>query len=168
MENKIQNIRDNLKELQAQMRDIFHSTWKFEEENELKEQLEKWSIIEKNIYEQKSTVQWLKLGDSNSAYFYANMKGRRSQNYIKQLTSTTRRLLQRPEEIQEEIIGFYKSLLGSSQNYLPAINPNIMKEGPNLNRAQQLYLIRPFTKDKVFQAPEGIDTLKAPGCDGFN
>lgn len=81
---------------------------------------------------QKSRVQWLKLGDSNSAYFYANMKGRRAQNYITQLTSTTWRLLQRPEDIREKIIGFYKSLLGSSQNNLPAINPNIMKEGPNL------------------------------------
>nr|XP_016472175.1 PREDICTED: uncharacterized protein LOC107794213 [Nicotiana tabacum] len=101
MENKIKSIRDRLKELQTQMRDINHTTTQFEEEKELKQHLEKWSLIEESIYRQKSRIQWLKLGDSNSAYFYASMKGRRAQNYIKQLTSTTWRLLLKPEEIQE-------------------------------------------------------------------
>ncbi|XP_075074400.1 uncharacterized protein LOC142162002 [Nicotiana tabacum] len=73
--NKIQNIRDKLNKLQAQMRDISHSTGKYEGDKELKKQLEKWSIIEESIYRQKSRVKWLKLGDSNTAYFYANMKG---------------------------------------------------------------------------------------------
>lgn len=43
-----------------------------------------------------------------------------------------------------------------------------MKERPKLNRDQQIQLIRAFTNEEVFQALEGIDTLKAPGCDGFN
>lgn len=75
MWNKIQNIRNKLNKLQEQMRDIIHSTGKYEGEKELKKQLEKCSIIEESIYRQKSTVQWLKLGDSNTAYFYANTKG---------------------------------------------------------------------------------------------
>ncbi|KAH0658123.1 hypothetical protein KY289_026871 [Solanum tuberosum] len=51
-----------------------------DEEKVLRTELAKWSMIEENIYKQKSRVQWLKLGDANNAYFFTSMKGRKAQN----------------------------------------------------------------------------------------
>lgn len=44
------------------------------EEKELKSQPNKWSLIEESIYSQNSIVQWFKLGNSNTAYFFASIK----------------------------------------------------------------------------------------------
>lgn len=57
--------------MQEHMRTTNSPLQSFDEEKELKKQLEKWVKIEESIYKQKSRNQWLKLGDSNSALFFA-------------------------------------------------------------------------------------------------
>lgn len=47
-----------------------------------------------SIMKQKSRVQWLKLGDANTTYFFASMKTRYSQNKIKSLIRTNGELVQ--------------------------------------------------------------------------
>lgn len=44
----------------------------------------------------------------------------------------------------------------------------VMKEGPCLNRDQQLALIAPMTEEEIVRALSGIKDLKAPGCGGYN
>lgn len=41
-----------------------------EEERGIMKELNKWSKIEEDIYKQKSRVQWLKLRDDNTRYFF--------------------------------------------------------------------------------------------------
>lgn len=80
-------IRKELEEQQKQITIALESQSFRETEKDLKEQLSKWSMIEKSIYKQKFRVQWLKLRDSNTKYFFAHiMKGRRAQNDITMLT----------------------------------------------------------------------------------
>lgn len=124
--------------------------------------------IEESIYKQKSRNLWLRLGDSNTAFIYACMRNRISKNKIRTLVTAGGTMVHTEQDIEEEILGFYKELLGSSATSLPAINPGVMKEGKVLSRAQQLGLLDPFTKEGVYTALSGIDDLKAPGCDGFN
>ncbi|XP_070057781.1 uncharacterized protein [Nicotiana tomentosiformis] len=149
---RIKDIRGKLKNVQEDMRTPNHSQELFEAEKELRIQLEKWDLIEESIYKQKSSVQWLKLGESNSAYFFASMKNRRAQNHINDLVSTKGRMLQTEKGIEEEILKFYKQLLGNANTTLPAIRPNIMNTGPILNRRQKQALIRPFDKEEVSKA----------------
>lgn len=47
-----------------------------EEERILVHNLEKWSLIEKNILEQMSAAKWIRLGDLNTKYFTVVMKER--------------------------------------------------------------------------------------------
>ncbi|XP_070020234.1 uncharacterized protein [Nicotiana sylvestris] len=75
----------------------------FEEEKKLLLQLEKWDKIEESIYKQKSRVKWLKLGDTNSAYFFASMKGRRTQNQITKLTNSNGDVLTDGKSIEAEV-----------------------------------------------------------------
>ncbi|XP_060188553.1 uncharacterized protein LOC132617548 [Lycium barbarum] len=94
-----------------------------EQEKELKGLAEKWGKIEESI-RQKSRVQWLNLGVVNTSYFFASMKNRNSMNHIRNLQEAAGCLLKTDQEIQAEVLGFYKNLLGSNNNQLPAIDPN--------------------------------------------
>lgn len=85
-------------------------------------------------YKQKSRVQWLILWDSNSAYFFTNMKNICGQTYIRNLTSAQGVLLHIDEDIDKEITDFYKSLLGTVADKLHAIDPRIVQEGAILRR----------------------------------
>nr|XP_009798408.1 PREDICTED: uncharacterized protein LOC104244638 [Nicotiana sylvestris] len=77
-------------------------------------------------------------------------------------------MINNTEEVQKEIMGFYKQLLGSTSKNMSAIHPGILQHGTRLNRRQQLQLIKPFTKEYVLQALKGIDDMKETGGDGFN
>lgn len=104
---------------------------------------------EESAAKQKSRNQWLQLGDTNSAYFFASAKSRMAQNKIRNLVSSNGDMLQTEDDIKKEITCFYKQLLRSAANHLPVINPEIMKEGQFLNRDMQLMLIEPVTRQEI-------------------
>lgn len=85
---------------------------------------------------QKPRIQWLQLGDSNTAFVFASMKNRFAQNVVRSLTSSSGEVLQTEGDIAQEITGIYKDLLGSAVAHLPSINPEVMKLGPTLDRHQ--------------------------------
>nr|XP_009783789.1 PREDICTED: uncharacterized protein LOC104232310 [Nicotiana sylvestris]XP_016467865.1 PREDICTED: uncharacterized protein LOC107790453 [Nicotiana tabacum] len=136
VDKKLKYLRDQLKEVQEKMDTNLRQHELIEEERKLKNQIEKWDHIEESIYRQKSRVKWLQLGDSNSAYFFANIKVKNSQNYIRELNSLKGHLLQREKDIEVEIIDYYKSLLGTAAKTVPAIQLQVMKQGPTLRKSQ--------------------------------
>lgn len=168
VDKKIKEVRLHLQEVQEKLSADYLNTMLMEEERELKCQLEKWGGIEESIYKQKSRIQWLKEGDSNTAYFFASMKQRYSQNHIRNLKNDQGERLHTEAEIIKEITGYYEKLLGTSTYTLPAIDPSVLKEGPLLTMEQQRGLIQPISRVEVYQALMDIDDRKAPGCDGLN
>ncbi|XP_059315743.1 uncharacterized protein LOC132066452 [Lycium ferocissimum] len=86
IEEKLKEARQKLLDIQKLTTDGQHPNLK-EDEKDLKIQYEEWAKVEKSVIRQKSRVQWLKMGDSNSTYFFANMKSRVAQNKITQLTN---------------------------------------------------------------------------------
>ncbi|XP_019246459.1 PREDICTED: uncharacterized protein LOC109226111 [Nicotiana attenuata] len=72
------------------------------------------------------------------------------------------------EEIEAEVLGYYKQFLGSNAPTIPAIDPNVMQRGTLLKREQKLQLILPITRQEVWKALQDIDDLKALGYDGIN
>ncbi|XP_075074577.1 uncharacterized protein LOC142162154 [Nicotiana tabacum] len=105
---RVQIARQQLTELQEQMRDSLPAHELYIKEKELKENLEKWILVEESILRQKSRVQWLKLGDTNFAYFHANIKNIITQNKIRSLVSDRGEMIQSEKGIEDEILGFYK------------------------------------------------------------
>lgn len=62
VDEKVKQVRQQLMDLQTEMRDPMHHHSLFEQERELKLRLKKWILVEESILKQKSRVQWLKLG----------------------------------------------------------------------------------------------------------
>ncbi|KAH0714847.1 hypothetical protein KY284_007752 [Solanum tuberosum] len=137
-------------------------------EKSLKTQLEKWRNIKESATKQKPRVLWLKEGDSNTTYFHACMKNRQAQNHITRLTVATGTVIQDAKGIQEEILNFYRGLLGTAAKQLTPAQPHIMELGPVFNREQQFVLIAKVTTEDVNNALLTIQDNKAPGGDGFN
>ncbi|KAG5583273.1 hypothetical protein H5410_053900 [Solanum commersonii] len=72
------------------------------------------------------------------------------------------------ESIQEEILSFYKSLMGSTNASLPSINRLIMKTGPTLTQQQHKNLCAMVNDNEIEDSLKAIGDDKAPGNDGFN
>ena len=96
-------------------------------EKELLINIEKWSMIEGSALRQKSRAQWIKLGDANNKQFSSVIKERTQKKHIRSILSIDGRMLYEPQEIQEEFVLFYKSLIGTSAGKLPVINAQVMK-----------------------------------------
>ncbi|XP_059306249.1 uncharacterized protein LOC132057642 [Lycium ferocissimum] len=163
IETKVQQVRQKLKDIQEKMRYSHTASALFTAEKEIRQQLEKWVVVEESIYKQKSRANWLRLGDSNTTYFHAYMKSRYSQNMIRSLVNAQGVYITSDQGIEEEIQGFYRGLLGSTSPSLPAINPDIMKQGNILTKEQQLLLVAPITFEEIYSGLCGIDDSKAPG-----
>nr|XP_016464091.1 PREDICTED: uncharacterized protein LOC107787086 [Nicotiana tabacum] len=168
IENKILASRGRLESIQNEMNIPGQDDEKIALEKATKLELDKWLMVEENILKQKSRIQWLKLRDSNIAYYHACMKNRQVRNNVDRLVISTGQILQSPAEVEEEILSFYKGLLGTAAKQFPVVNPEIMQNGHILSRRQQLQLIKPVTREEVKQTIMDIDDNKALGCDGYN
>lgn len=107
---------------------------------------------------------WIKLGDSNTKYFTAIMKERSHKKQITELTTQTGLKLTKPEEI----VQFYKSLMGTSVYSTTTVRQTTMRKGPTLTLMQQQYLITEVTDQEIFEALKAICDEKAPYIDGYN
>lgn len=64
--------------------------------------LMKWHAIVENILRQKSRIQWLQLGDSNTKVFNAAMKERQARNTVDVIYTAVGVKLTNPIDIQAE------------------------------------------------------------------
>ncbi|XP_021743104.1 uncharacterized protein LOC110709200 [Chenopodium quinoa] len=124
--------------------------------------------IQESIYKQKSMVDWIKLGDSNSHYFFSVMKHRQGRNRIDSIFTEDDFHLKDPDLIENEIVGFYKGLLGSSASSLPAVYLATFRIGSQLSSCSIDILSSVVTTSKIDSALAQIGDDKAPGIDGFN
>ncbi|KAK6788591.1 hypothetical protein RDI58_012389 [Solanum bulbocastanum] len=79
-----------------------------------------------------------KLGDANYKYFSAIIKERTQRKPIRDITSLDGQMLYEPQEIQNEFVLFYKSLMGTSSLKLPAID---VQNGKGKTKTAQIFKI---------------------------
>ncbi|XP_075102876.1 uncharacterized protein LOC142177587 [Nicotiana tabacum] len=120
------------------------------EERNLLQNLEKWSLIEESILKQKSRAKWIRLGNSNTEYFAAVMKERSQKTQLNEIMALTCDKLTHLDSIKQEVIEFYKSLMGSAAHYLPAINRLIMRNGPILSQQKKIALCVEVTDKEIY------------------
>ncbi|GKG41856.1 hypothetical protein Tco_0473607, partial [Tanacetum coccineum] len=70
-------------------------------------------IMEESFLKQKAKVEWLKVGDSNSAYFHKSVKGRTSRNRIDVVTNVGGDLIT-GDGVPAAFVAHYEAFLGQS------------------------------------------------------
>lgn len=105
-------------------------------------------------------------GDQNNSYFYRVVKGKISKSIIQSLLCSDGNLVTDDAAIKNEILGYYKGLLGTTcvgsnlgslQCLLPSILSDDMKEG----------MITTVNKDEIYSIIKVLPSNKSPGPDDF-
>ncbi|XP_075074296.1 uncharacterized protein LOC142161947 [Nicotiana tabacum] len=158
---RIEAARMELKDIQEQLSNKYSDSL-LKREKETLLNLENWSMIEENILQQKARAKWIQLGDDNTKYFTAVMKDRSQRKQINEITERYGDRVTDPEGITEEILDFYKSLMGSTTRSLLAINRLYMSNSPRLTQQQRKDLCADVTDQEILESLKAIGNDKAP------
>ena len=131
-------------------------------------ELRKFMAVEESAYRQKSRIQWLKLGVNNNHFFFHSMKERFVRNSIEVFYDDNGVKLFENDDIQNEVLEFYKKLLGRAASSLAGMDIPIIRNGRQVSPAAARDLIAPVTTEEIDNALKSIDDNKAPGIDGYN
>lgn len=85
-----------------------------DEENETLDKWKHWLSIENNILRQKARIQWVMEGDENTTFFHASIKQKHTNSRITRLVLDDGTEVMDFDGIENEILRFYRGLLGSS------------------------------------------------------
>lgn len=72
---------------------------------------------------------------------------------------------QEHNEVEAEILRFYRGLLGSS-SLAQGINPQIVRAGHAISSTDASDLLRPVTYEEINESHRSIHCSKAHGCNG--
>ena len=123
---------------------------------------------EESFYKQKSRVQWLKEGDSNTGFFFKTVAARQHRNAITNLTDASGNKISSVPQLATEVVGYFQSLIGTENAKVSSCPLSFLTELlPTFSDEAQSELIRPVTSDEIKKTIYGIDGDKAPGPDGF-
>lgn len=126
------------------------------------------SNLEKQLLKKKSKVEWLKLGDGNNAYFHASLKSKSRKTQILSLVTENGDTIFEQEKIEDEIVNFYRKLVGTRSSQLNSIDLVAMRQGKQLTSDQRASLTAPITEEEIVNSLKGISDISAPGIDGYN
>ncbi|XP_077228403.1 uncharacterized protein LOC143861362 [Tasmannia lanceolata] len=71
---------------------------------------------EENFLRQKSRIQWLNLGDSNSKFFYSSIKSRQNRNNIRAILRADGSSASDPKEIAQIFVAFFNKVLNNGKS----------------------------------------------------
>ncbi|OIT19075.1 hypothetical protein A4A49_65809, partial [Nicotiana attenuata] len=126
-EQRPTQIRQSLECVQAALvTDPFNQLF-IEQEKQNMSDLEKWSTIEEIILRQKSRATWIDYGDSNSKYFYAQLKIRANKNNITSVYNDLGIKITDPKVVEKEFTEFFTQLMGNANGLMPCPNTSIIK-----------------------------------------
>jgi hypothetical protein len=121
---------------------------------------------EEIYWSQKSRVNWLQLGDQNTAFFHNIASARRKKNMINKLKDNDGNWVEGMELLKPLVYDYFSNLFSSEvqvidQEVLEKITPRIITE---MNEK----LLAPFFVEDVKKAAFSIGDYKAPGPDGLH
>ncbi|GJS62818.1 hypothetical protein Tco_0677382 [Tanacetum coccineum] len=121
-------------------------------------------LMEERFLKQKAKVEWLKVGDSNTAYFYKAMKIRISRSRIDVVMDSNGTLFAN-DQVANAFVNHYTAFLGQ-----PCPTGVFNLEGLFLNTlddAAALNMVHPISAKEVKEALFSMGNDKSPSPDGF-
>ncbi|XP_075081014.1 uncharacterized protein LOC142166239 [Nicotiana tabacum] len=161
-EQRLIQIRQSLECVQAALVIDPFNQLLIEQEKQNMSDLEKWSTIEERILRQESRATWIDYGDSNSKYFYAQLKIRASKNNINSVYNDMGMKITDPKAVKKEFTDFFTQLMGKANGLMPCPNTSIIKAGNCLTLQHQQELIMDITHVDIDEAIRDMPKDKSP------
>ncbi|XP_022042079.1 uncharacterized protein LOC110944741 [Helianthus annuus] len=119
---------------------------------------------EECFLKQKSKVEWLCAGDSNTSFFHKCVKSRNARNKISCINDIHGNRFE-GDGITGALVDHYSNFLGTAQLVSRFDDDDLFRNTLSQHTADQM--VRQVTREEVKQAMFGIGENKAPGPDGF-
>lgn len=127
----------------------------------------KWINIEEHMFRQRAKLEWLKLGDGNNAYFHATLKSKHKQTQMVTLHASNGHLLNTQTDIDEEVLGFYGILMGTTAIKLQGVDIMAMRQGTQLTLEHSHYFTSQVSKNEILLDFKGMSDLTTPVTNGY-
>ncbi|XP_028091363.1 uncharacterized protein LOC114291701 [Camellia sinensis] len=126
-------------------------------------------VVEESLAHQKSRVQWLSQGDSNSRFFFKTIKGNINRGKILSLEMMDGKKSSEPKDIHNAFIDFFSGLFGTPiddhYNGFDRVQSLVKSK---ISSDQSLLLASPVTDKEIKDTFWSLKANKAPGPDGFS
>ncbi|KAL2248467.1 UNVERIFIED_CONTAM: hypothetical protein Sindi_2699000 [Sesamum indicum] len=122
---------------------------------------------ERHFFYQKAKIHHLKEGDRNTKFFHDMVKRNVARNSIGAITRANVTIITAAEDIAQEFVDYYTSLLGTDAHTLP-VDDGVFEWGPLLYPEHTVELCRTVTPLEVKDAIFHISDNKAPDPDGYS
>jgi len=133
---------------------------------EILQEISRWRRKEEVFWAQRAKAAFMKHGDSNSKWFHARVKERRSNNNIVSLVKADGTRTVNDEELNQEVINYFSQLFTSAQ---PDRIEGILEAVPSrVTESMNDMLNRAYTEAEIREALSAMGPTKSPGPDGFN
>ncbi|XP_021992554.1 uncharacterized protein LOC110889344 [Helianthus annuus] len=119
---------------------------------------------EECFLKQKSKVQWLCAGDSNTSYFHNSVKSRNARNRINCIKDTNGNQYE-GVDVAAALLNHYSAFMGTEDKVARLDDADLFVNVLQQNVAETM--VRQVTDDEVKQAMFSISENKAPGPDGY-
>ncbi|GJS63490.1 hypothetical protein Tco_0678054 [Tanacetum coccineum] len=122
-------------------------------------------LDEERFLKQKAKIEWLEVGDSNSAYFHKSVKSRIHRSRIDVIMNSDN-IEVTGSNVADVFVSHYKMFLGSDM-----VCDNLNMDGLFLKKVSAdsfSSMVRPVTDEEIKAAMFSIGDERAPGPDGFS
>ncbi|XP_058185750.1 uncharacterized protein LOC131302974 [Rhododendron vialii] len=124
---------------------------------------------EESFARQKSRIQWLKLGDQCTSFFFKSISNSRNRNRITSLVLEDGTVTQNIEQVKSSFINYYSKLLGSphqsSYDGTSRVQQLITRK---FSESQKLDMVLEVSDKEVKDNVWSLTPQKAPGPNGYN
>ncbi|KAL5127208.1 hypothetical protein HKD37_14G039672 [Glycine soja] len=113
IQSRIMEARQNLQHAQQSLVEDRWNSSKIDTVKRYTEEVINWNSLEEKTLQQKSKIDWLRLGDGNNSYFHATIKAKKSSKRLNLLHKDDGTVITSRDEIQDEVLNFYEGLMGT-------------------------------------------------------
>ncbi|GJX26449.1 aspartic peptidase [Tanacetum coccineum] len=155
-------VVSKLKALKKPFRKVLHDQ---EEEAVYVQAFSKAKLDEERFLKQKAKIEWLEVGDSNSAYFHKSVKSRIHSGRINVIMNSDN-IEGQGSNVADAFVSHYQMFLGSDM-----VCDNLNMDGLFLKKVSAdsfSNMVRPVTDEEIKAAVFSIRDEHAPGPDGFS
>lgn len=126
-------------------------------------------VAEESFLRQRSRVKWFKEGDQNTRFFHNYVNGKHVRLRISSLINAEGHLITDEAGIKEEILGFYKGLLGSEDDNCTGSTVFGLRGLLSFRLSNDLAasLLKPVTAADIKAVIFSMPSNKSPGLDGY-